>query len=525
VAADLPLPGVAAALLTPDGEPVVVCTGQADVASGREVTEGTAFRIGSISKTMTTLAVLAQVEAGRVQLDDAITDHVDARITQPRRARPITVRDLLTHRSGIGELPSWSALRSPLHAVGGARAGRPVPSLGQLAAAGYRAECAPGEKWVYANPAYTLLGLLVEELSDRTFAQVLADDVFGPTGMDHATLDPGAAPTLATGHAWSNETFTAVRPFEVSTVSAGGVICTLDDLVAYAQMLLDGGVGRRGRVISTELLHEAMRTQFQPHPALGGIGLTFRVRERHGVTTVGHTGGMPGWNAGLLLCPDRGVAAVALTNRAVAPSAEFGGGRLVKTMLDLALSHEPVPVAAAPPARSADAIDAYVGTYRPAPGPLTNVRAFTFFGGQVKVSRHGDHLHLRGRGGALGKGVELTGDPDDPLVFRFDHQGVRFALAFDESDDGSGHAADQPTVPPADISSPATWPLSTTPARPSTHVWMEGVPTAFSLHRARSSRRTRAGAGAALVAAAGVAAVVSWRRAAARRRSRRPTWP
>lgn len=522
LAAEIGLPGAVVAVVRPGRPLQTTCTGWADVASQRPVEAGTAFRIGSITKTMTTLLVLQLVEAGRVSLDEPVAALVDVTIRQPVDARPITIRDLMTHRSGLGELATWSALRSPLHAVGGASAAGAVPTLAQLAATGYRAEVAPGEKWVYSNPGFTLLGHLVTELEGRPFAQLVQERIFDPCAMTASTFDPAAAPTLATPHKRRRGRFEPVRPFAVSTISAGGVISTVADLARYATMLLAGGVGRHGRVVGEELLAEVFRTQFQPHPALKGIGLAFRLRRLQGETVVGHNGSVPGWNASLVLCPARGLAVVALTNRAVGPSAEFGAGRITSAVLDVMLAadgregedggrrpgpggdaprdgdagdgaavaaDDDPPIVAAPVASDADRRPeqsaprprwpvnpvALVGTYRPRPGALTNVRAYALFGGEVEVRLSaGSGLALHGLAGPLGGRHRLEPDDGDPLVLHLHHRGVDLPLAFDRAAGRSGA------------------------------LWLDGIPTGFRLHRVapwRTLRVRRAAAMAALVVA------------------------
>lgn len=499
--AQLRLPGAVVAVVRPGQAHAISCAGAADVASGRPVEAGTGFRIGSITKTMTTLLVLRLVEARRVALDEPVAGLVDVAIRQPAGARPITVRDLLTHTSGIGELATWSALRSPLHAVGGASVASPIPSLDRLAATGYRAEVAPGEKWVYANPAYTLLGHLIERLEGRPFEQLVQEHIFTPCAMTASTLDPSASPTLATPYRLRKGRFEPVRPFAVSTVSAGGAISTAADLARYATMLLDGGDGLAGRVVGQAMLAEAFRVQFQPHPALKGIGLTFRIRQQRGVTVIGHNGSVPGWNASLVLCRERDVAVVALTNRAVSPSAEFGAGVITSAVLDAVLSGEGPDMGAAraptspadgatqrepaPPvdpamlAEPASPVDraSPVGSYRPRRGPLTNIRAFAFFGGEVDVrpSRSGD-LTLRGLAGSLSGDHPLVPDASDPFVFAVHHRGIELRLAFD---------------PPR-------------PGHPGA-LWLDGIPTGFRLHRVPRWRTLRAQRGALAVAVLGAA--------------------
>ena len=383
----LHLPGAAVVVVDARGGTVVSCHGRADPATGRPWTPDTPSRIGSISKTLTTLALLRHVDAGRLDLDAPVAPLLPERLRGPRRAAPITARHLLTHTSGIGEVASWRALRHPMWAVGGADPRRPLPSLATLLAPGVVAEVAPGARWVYSNPAYSVLGRLVEVLDGRPLPDVLDDAVLAPAGMAASTArsDRIDRTRLAVGQLGAGDGFRPARAYEVATVSAGGVVATAADLGTYARHLLAAGIGHPTPLGSREALGQALAVQHEVHPRLRSVGLTLWRRRLGRRTAVGHGGSLPGHSAGLQVCPEAGLGVVALTNRAVAPSAEFGGGRLATEVLAHLLGATPDPTVDEP----ADGPD-LTGVWCPPPGRLTAVRGLVALGGELHLGRDAD---------------------------------------------------------------------------------------------------------------------------------------
>ena len=135
-----------------DGELVhTVDIGDAAVGEHRPVSSRSIFRVGSISKTFTGIAIMQLVAAGRVDLDGPVNEYLrDFRVESPPGAPPITLRHLLTHTSGIGELRRYSDVFRPFFGMGVEPHHR-MPRFGEYYAPGISAEVPAGEKWAYAN--------------------------------------------------------------------------------------------------------------------------------------------------------------------------------------------------------------------------------------------------------------------------------------------------------------------------------------------------------------------------------------
>jgi CubicO group peptidase (beta-lactamase class C family) len=136
--------------------------GVADIGSDAPVTEDTVFRVASISKTFTAIAVMQFWEQGLIDLDAPASDYLRSYPLVPARAsiRPATLRHLFTHTAGIGPLRGLSDLVRPSYGWG-VRVGRSVLPLAEYYRGGLRIEVEPGTKWAYGNHGFATLGQIV----------------------------------------------------------------------------------------------------------------------------------------------------------------------------------------------------------------------------------------------------------------------------------------------------------------------------------------------------------------------------
>jgi CubicO group peptidase (beta-lactamase class C family) len=140
----------------------------------------TVFRVGSITKTITAIAVMQLWEQGLVDLDAPASDYLRAYRLIPAKAgfRPATLRQLLTHTAAV------RAVRNPLDllrpALGwGTRAGHPVPPLAEYYQGGLRVDVEPGTKWAHSGHGFAPLGQIVEDVTGIPFSRYLRERVFG----------------------------------------------------------------------------------------------------------------------------------------------------------------------------------------------------------------------------------------------------------------------------------------------------------------------------------------------------------
>jgi CubicO group peptidase (beta-lactamase class C family) len=391
--------------------------GQADTRSAQSVSPTTLFRLASVTKTMTAIAVMQLVEQGRISLDDPVNAYLTGfRVERTdANAAPVLVRHLLTHTAGLTEPLRRRDLLSPSRVLGPKR-GRPVPSLTSLYAPVMRPAFAPGASWMYSNDGFAALGQLVEDVVGRPFAEHVTDEVLHPLGMRQTTFSPAPGDRVAMGHRVKRSRVKQTTPRSIANLPAGGAYSTLEDMLRYATELTGVGPNLHPHVLTSQTLAE----MYQPAVLLGDRipfqGLCFLLDEEDGHRTVSHGGDYPGYEAALLVAPDDDMGVVVLSNS----SARGAAQRLSRLVLRQALGLADHLTVRHPEAElRADLVPELTGRYRAGRGSR-NLRLLAMTGGRLTVGDADGRLSLRGRFGPLRRRVPLEpADPGDALRFRF----------------------------------------------------------------------------------------------------------
>jgi CubicO group peptidase (beta-lactamase class C family) len=294
--------------------------GLADILSNTPITEDTVFRIASITKTFTAIAVMQLWEQGLIDLDAPANDYLRAYKLIPARAsfRPTTVRHLLTHTGGIREvLHPWGLLRMrdlgetvPL--------GWPVPPLVEYYQGGLRIDAEPGSRFMYTNHGFATLGQIVEDVSGKHLGCYLREHIFDPLGMAYTDLirSERVRSHLATGYDLRRNGARPVADYEVVTVGGGGAYSTMGDMARYLAALLGSGANEHGRVLKPETMAIMFKPHYQPDPRIPGMGLAFFRANLSGHLAVEHDGILPGFDSQIFLAPSDGVGVMAFANGA-----------------------------------------------------------------------------------------------------------------------------------------------------------------------------------------------------------------
>jgi CubicO group peptidase (beta-lactamase class C family) len=444
------LGGVAVGVVRNDAAPTIECIGLADGAAGRPVDADTVFRIASISKTLTAIGVMQLRDQGRFALDDPVNDSLKTiRIASPPGAPAVTFRHLLTHTSGIGELPKASDLWRR-EAWGAGPPSTDPADLATLYGGTLRTDVAAGSKWAYANHGFAVLGQLVEDISGRPFDEYMREHVLRPLGMERADYrrTERVSDTLATGYHWMFGRFRAVKDYDLTLYGPGSVLAPLADMLEYASWLAHEQEGGRADVLASATLDEMTSSQFAVDPRFTGIGLAYFL-DRFGTHRVfGHDGNNPGFASALLIAPDDGVGVVALTNTSTFVGAHLLAASVLRSVLGVPDPADALPRADVPsrPHMWPD----LVGSYAPAPGFLTNFRSWQTTGGEVQVFVRDRRLCIRALSPVpqLWRGLELHAvDDDDPWLFAISLEGLFIPVAFRADD--SGHVDTVCIGPPA----------------------------------------------------------------------------
>ncbi|WP_051341443.1 serine hydrolase [Azospirillum halopraeferens] len=287
-------------LVSGPGGRTVVASGIADRRRGARVTPDTRFYIASAGKMATAVAVLRQVEDGRLALDQPVRDLAGPlrldRLANAARARLV---DLLDHSSGIPDYITDAYVEEERARPGVARDAATLLAF----ATGEPATGAVGKHYSYSNSNYVLLGHIAAVADGQSFPQVLRRRVLESAGMTATTVgaDPGD-PTLAHGYTDDGD---VSLPSWMATTGDGPLVTTAGDLERFLFALF-----RDGRLLGPATL-ERMRTPSRSEPD-AGLGLELW-SDRWG-RGMGHTGSYDGFEADVRYYADRGTAMVLLMN-------------------------------------------------------------------------------------------------------------------------------------------------------------------------------------------------------------------
>lgn len=318
--------------------------GLANVELGVPVEPDMVFRLGSVTKQFTAVAILMLAEQGKLSLDDDLTKFLP---DYPTKGQKITIEHLLTHTSGIKNytsLPEWlSAWRKDLTVKEIVDLFKDQPM-----------DFAPGEKWSYSNSGYVLLGAIIEKVSGQTYQDFIQKNIFTPLGMKHSYYDSTARiiPRRVEGYSKTNEGYqnaaylSMTQPF-----SAGALISSVDDLALWDAALYTEKLVKQEslkRAWTPRLLNNGKSAHY-------GYGWSMSAYERH--TIIEHGGGINGFTTYALRMPADRIFVAILTNRD-----SMGPGAVAFKVAALALGkpyQEPVAVKL-----PASQLDQYVGVYQ-----------------------------------------------------------------------------------------------------------------------------------------------------------------
>jgi CubicO group peptidase (beta-lactamase class C family) len=283
--------------------------GVADRATGRPVTAGTPFRLGSVSKSVTALAVMQLVESGRLSLDARLRDLApEVSFDNPWEATdPVTVADLLEHTAGFefAHFNEYFDDRSSPRSLLAALAVNP---------ASRHSRWPPGTRMSYSNEGYLVAGYLIEKLTGRSFDDVVRDGILAPLGMGTAAfrLTPQIDAIRARGY---GEDGSPSPYLEDMMRPAANLLASPDDMGRYLLMMLN-----RGELDGTRLLSpagidrmEERRTLPYAGPA-EQYGLGTDTAQYDGHVAHGHTGYTDGFRASLRYFPREGVGWTLMLN-------------------------------------------------------------------------------------------------------------------------------------------------------------------------------------------------------------------
>lgn len=288
--------------------------GWADKEARLEASEHVMYSLASITKPITTTALMILRERGLVDLERPINDYLgNAPLTAwIGAARDATVRRVADHTSGLGLHYQFFYEDEPE---------RRPPMAETIRRYGHLVT-APGERWQYSNLGYGLLDHLIATLSGKSYADFVREEVFIPLGMTRASVDigPGLEPYVAQRYGTDGIAF----PFyDFDHPGGSAVYCSAHDLARFGMFHLKAHLSDQQAILADATIDE-MQVPSATRPDGSGYGLGWMSYEEDGLPYVQHTGGMGGVQTFLRLVPEAGIVVALLTNssRAMTPTRE-----------------------------------------------------------------------------------------------------------------------------------------------------------------------------------------------------------
>lgn len=271
--------------------------GYKDLAHTIPADEHTVFRVGSVSKLFTDIAIMQKVESGELDLDAPVTDYLPQLTIDNPTDVPITLRMLTSHRSGI--------LREP-------RIGNYFDAENDnleksvLSINGSHLIYNPGEKVKYSNAGIAVVGYVLEKQSGQPYVDYMTEHVLRPIGMDNSAfeLTDQLKANLAEASMWSYDGREFPAPaFQLGMAPAGSLYAPMKDLGLFMISMFKNGTGENDRYLKAETLKSMWQPQFEGTPT-DGFGIGFRLTEFHGMQQVGHGGAIYGFSTQLSAVPE-----------------------------------------------------------------------------------------------------------------------------------------------------------------------------------------------------------------------------
>jgi CubicO group peptidase (beta-lactamase class C family) len=319
----------------------------------------TLFRIGSVSKVLTSVGALQLAEAGALDL------HRDIRAYLPEipLRYGATTHHLLTHTAGLDErfgAPSTTAPHLLVSLTDRLRADPPVQVI------------RPGTAYSYSNSNFELAGLVIERVSGRPYEEYLADKIFTPLRMAGTTAreppERDLLKDLARGYRWTGGSQEAVPyGFKVRTSPSGGISTTAADMGRFMLALLGDGSVDDGRILSREFVEKLLAPQYTPDPRIPPRGYAFLHWPTRGRRLQHHDGTAGAQIAVLVLAPAERFGIFVASNGAPGGHNNSIGNLILDPLLTRLLgpaARAPAPPPSAPGPDAIRAARRVAGTYR-----------------------------------------------------------------------------------------------------------------------------------------------------------------
>jgi CubicO group peptidase (beta-lactamase class C family) len=290
--------------------------GQADAARGLPVSADTVFHMGSISKPVTAWGVMRLVEQGRIDLDAPVETYLSRWHLPASRfdSDGVTVRRLLSHSAGLSAQDYSPLATRPLPSLEESLAGESGGVNARSGRDDVRITMEPGQQFSYSSGGFTILQLVIEEVTGEDFSAYMQREVLDPLGMTRSTFQWRADMQASTAIGY-DDAGQPMTNYMLSERAAGGLYSTATDIARFMAAGLPGPDGELpGRGVLTPETFSRMTAPFSlPDHMRGSLGYEVDTLP-NGDTGIGHGGSNTGTSTQFLTLPDRGEGIVVLSN-------------------------------------------------------------------------------------------------------------------------------------------------------------------------------------------------------------------
>ncbi len=307
---ELGIPGMSLVIVKDDQIIFMKGFGYKELENQTAATPDTQFAICSTTKAMTALTVLMSQDEGKLTLDDSPKKFLPYfKINDPEIDKNITIRDLLSHASGLGgmDLLWLPGKLSRVEVIKAAGEAKPTAKL--------------REKFQYQNVMYATAGEVVAKVQKKPWEQVISDRIFAPLGMTNSNFSVTKmqkTKDFSLGYIHNSRLKeTTLLPFRnIDEIGpAGSMNSSARDMAQWLRFILNGGTVNGKRLVSENGFQEWLKPQIKISPnSRISYGLGWNLTEWNGKKVVNHAGGIDGFNALVSMIPEKKLGFVMLTN-------------------------------------------------------------------------------------------------------------------------------------------------------------------------------------------------------------------
>ena len=330
--AHLKLPGLTVAVTRNDSVIYTGAFGVTNVDTKKQMKPENIFHWASVYKTFVATAIMQLWEQKKIDLDKKLITYLPYFKQKDKRYRDITIRQMLNHTSGIGDVDDYEWDKPQYDSGALERFVRSIADDEML--------FAPGKGWRYSNTAYETLGDVIAKVSGMSFETYIRKNIFDPLEMNATSfLYPEIPDSLkTTGHLWAGKPIVSQHyPYNRMHGPSSTLNSNVVEMTHYAFAHLHRGQ-YNGKQILSDATYDLWWTNSVNMEGKPHIGFAWWLEEHDGVKTVSHSGGDTGFRSHFMLVPEKNISIMLVSNYEL-----IGTKELANSLLDVLLNKEPQP--------------------------------------------------------------------------------------------------------------------------------------------------------------------------------------